>query len=166
MLESVLEAVIGALKKGGLEAGGEFPFESRRLTGPWICVYAGDCRSLDSGFGGYLGLKARDDGSQTELYGRRLELELLFDVYAPLKAGGSELCRRTADKLRGLTETFPQGLRILELSGGRMTAEEGMGAYRCSFRASCAALFLAEAYGDEGEFSDFVLKGVVDGVNN
>lgn len=165
MLESVLEAVIGTLKCEGLEAGGEFPFESGRLTGPWVCVYAGDCRSLDSGFGGYLGIKVRDDGSQAELYGRRLELELLFDVYAPLRFGGSELCRRTADRLRELTGAFPQGLRILELSGGKMTAEEDIGAYKCSFRASCLALLLAEALGDEDEFLDFVLKGVVDGVN-
>lgn len=164
MIEKVLKAALGAVEKLGYKACGEFSFESKELEGALVCVSAGECRCMDSGMGRYLGFREEADGSFTEIFGKRLEPELIFKVYAPFGEKGAGLCRDVCSALCGLEKFFPSGLRLLELDSGEMEAEEALAAYRVVCRARCAAIFLAEAASGEDEFLDFVLKGDVEGV--
>lgn len=164
MIEKVLKAAVGAVEKLGYKACSEFSFESKELEGALVCVSAGECRCMDSGMGRYLGFREEADGSFTEIFGKRLEPELIFKVYAPFGEKGAGICRDVCSALCGLEKFFPSGLRLLELDSGEMEAEEALAAYRVVCRAKCAAIFLAEAASGEDEFLDFVLKGDVEGV--
>lgn len=165
MIEKVLKAVTEALKQEGFETRKEFSFASEELRGPLVCVSAGQYKCLDAGMGRYLGVRREENGAQRELFGKRLELELVFEVYAPFGEDGAALCRSTADRLCGLADILPEGIRLLEMSCGALEAREALAAYSISCRARCMALFTADASGDEDEFLDFVLKGVVRDVN-
>lgn len=164
VIEKVLKAAVSAVEKLGYKACSEFSFESKELKGALVCVSAGECRCMDSGMGRYLGFREEADGSFTEIFGKRLEPELIFKVYAPFGEKGAGLCRDVCSALCGLEKFFPSGLRLLELDSGEMEAEETLAAYLVVCRAKCAAIFLAEAASGEDEFLDFVLKGDVEGV--
>ena len=164
MIEKVLKAAVGAIERLGYRACEEFSFESGELEGALVCVSAGECRCMDPGMGRYLGFREEADGSFTEIFGKRLEPELIFRVYAPFGEKGAGLCREVCGALCGMERFFPSGLRLLELDGGEMEAVEALAAYCVVCRAKCAAVFLAETVSEDEEFLDFVLKGDVEGV--
>lgn len=165
MTGQVLEAVVAALAGEGYLAVREFPFASRRPEGPLICVSPGECRWVQAGMGGYMGQRREADGSITEIFGRRMEMELIFGVYVPFCDEGEGLCRATADALTRAKGIFPSGLKVEKMTWGAMEAKEELGAYVLECRAECNAWFSAEAPEGQEEFLDFVLKGVVIGVD-
>lgn len=166
MVDSILDAVIKVLTDAGLRAFREFP--SRAADKKEICVTVGArrCKYLGSGMGEYLGIRAEESGAVTELYGKKLEMELVFDVFSPFGAKpDAGACVRCSDELQALTGFFPSGLRLLEFCSGEVTADEELSAFRCECTAACLAFLIAEDEDGQGEFMDFVLKGVVEGVN-
>lgn len=165
MLDSVLDQVTGILTGHGFHAFREFPDSRMHRDKVSVCVGAEGCKSLSSGLGDYLGVRTEDNGAETELFGRRLELTLAFEIFSPFEVTGAAGCTQCADELRRLLLRFPSGFRLLETTCGEVTADEELSSFRCTFRVKCIAFLVAEDLGGQGEFLDFVLKGVVDGVN-
>ena len=108
----------------------------------------------------YLG--RRQEGSRwREVYGRRMELTLSLDLYAPAELG-TEGCDRALETLhRVMLEGLPSGLRPKELcwEEAAWDQETAMFLRRGSLR--CEAVFTAQAEEDNELVTDFILKGVV-----
>ncbi len=165
MLNDVLDAVVAVLKAGGLNAFREFPEQRADMkTGVSVSVGMDSCKYLSSGMGEYLGTREGPGGSaDTELFGRKLELELRFEIYSPFGSRfGASGCVECADALRRCALKLPSGLRVLDFKFGEISADEKLSAYKCACSARALAFMVAESNGGEGEFLDFVLKGTVD----
>lgn len=165
MLNNVLDAVVNVLKAEGINAFREFPEQRADLkTGVSVSVGVESCRYLSSGMGEYLGTREGSGGSaDTELFGRRLELGLRFEIYSPFGTQfGASGCVECADALRSCIDKLPSGLRIIDLTIGEVSADEKLSAYRCVCSYSTLAFMVGESDGSDSEFLDFVLKGTVD----
>ncbi|NCB73454.1 MAG: hypothetical protein EOM51_01735 [Clostridia bacterium] len=165
MLNDILDAVVNVLKAEGINAFREFPEQRADLkTGVSVSVGIESCKYLSSGMGEYLGTRAGSGGSaDTELFGRRLELGLRFEIYSPFGTQiGASGCVECADALRGCIDKLPSGLRVIELKFGEVSADEKLSAYRCVCSSSALAFMVGESDGGDVEFLDFVLKGTVD----
>lgn len=162
MVDLILEPVVRVLSDGGLRAFRAFPARLRDRKGPCVIVGLRSYKCLSGGLGEYLGFREKENGETIELYGKRLELELLFEVYAPFEgAEDAGACVRFAESIGALTEGFPSGLRPLEFICGEAKADEELGCFRCECVLQCSAFLVAEGIGEQGEFLDFVLKGVI-----
>jgi len=168
MLNDILDAVVNAIKSAGINAFREFPEKRDDLkSGASVSVGADSCKCLSSGLGEYLGTRAGAGGSgDAELFGRRLELELRFEIYSPFGAAyGAADCVRCADSLRECFGVLPPGLKALDMECGEIKADEELSCFRCSCALHALAFLVAESTGGETEFLDFVLKGTVDSGN-
>jgi hypothetical protein len=109
----------------------------------------------ESGAIEYLGEKTDEKTQQpVSVYGRRMRLTLLLEVYAPreLGAAGCETAAETA---------LPEGLKLKTIQWGKAGWDKTAGMFRLEANAKYAAYFVAEAAEDETVFTDFVLKGTV-----
>lgn len=158
-LRQVRDAVIHALRDGGLAAEAAFPSKwaaGRNTALASVCVGTAEDRAL--GFCGYLGETQGRDGQVREVYGKRLEGIVNLDI----RAEGAAACEAGAETAATvLLEKLPEGIRPGELSWEALAWEKQTGLFLRRGKLRCEALFLAEA-GDEGpEFLDFILKGVL-----
>ena len=168
MLDDILEAVVAAMKAEGLNAFREFPERRTDLkTGVSESVGIDSCKQLSSGMGEYLGTRAGEGGTaDTELFGRRLELELRFEIFSPFGTSfGASGCVQGGDRLRACFCKLPSGIRVLDMKSGEISADEKLSAYRCVCNLRALAFMVAESDGENTEFLDFVLKGTVDSGN-
>ncbi len=168
MLNTVLDTVVSVLRAEDLNAFREFPERRADLkTGVSVSVGIDSCKYLSSGMGEYLGTRAGIGGKDdTELFGRRLELELRFEIYSPFgTAFGASGCVQCLDSLRASFGKLPSGIRALDMDCGEICAEDKLSAYKCVCKLRCLAFMVAESDGNETEFLDFVLKGIVDSGN-
>ena len=157
MLESVLSAVVTALGQQGLSAVAEYPRSAAELSdGTLYTVGAGSCKCISSGLGDYLGVRAGGGGeSDTELYGRRLELTLCIEAF--LADESAETSAQT------LISALPEGLRCESVQSGELRWDRELECLRREHRLQCTAFLLAESSGgDESEFLDFKLKGTIE----
>ena len=165
LTDVVLNAVVEILEREGINAFLQFPERAADLkNGVFVCLSVDKCRSLSSGLGEYLGVLSGMGGKpDKELYGRRLELELGFEIFSPYGEGfGATACLKCADKLKSLHMLFPSGIQALEFSYGEISADDELAVFRCLCKLSCTAFLIAEGDGDESiEFLDFVLKGTI-----
>ncbi|PKM72483.1 MAG: hypothetical protein CVU91_08820 [Firmicutes bacterium HGW-Firmicutes-16] len=168
MLDSFLDAVVIALKSESISAFREFPEKRADVkTGVSVSVGLGDCKCVSSGMGEYIGTRAGEGGSDdTELFGRRMELTLLFEIYSPVGAPhGAAACVKCTDRLRDCMAKLPSGLKALEMESGEVCMDEKLACFRCVCTIRALAFLVAESDGTETEFLDFVLKGTVDSGN-
>lgn len=168
MLDDVLDEVVTALKQKNINAFREFP-EKRAEMRSGVSVFVGieSCKYLSSGMGEYLGVRAGGEGDgDKELFGKRLELELGFEIFSPfgVKFGASG-CVQCADSLRSCFGRLPSGIKALEMSCGEVYADEKLSAFRCQCKLRCLVFLIAESDGGDIEFLDFVLKGTVNSGN-
>lgn len=164
MLDAVLDEVVAALKAGGVSAFRAFPETAETLPAAGgVSVGVDSYVVRNSGLGDYLGTRAADGGAaEKELYGKKLSLTLGLELFVPFGgAAGAAGCDKAADKLRDALAALPEGLRVLEMDCGEVSADETLGAYRCRCAAKCLAFLVAETDGGEPEFKDFKLKGLV-----
>ena len=164
MLDTILDEIVAALKAAGVCAFRAFPETAEALpAGGGVSVAVEAYRVSGSGMGDYLGTRAASGGQgEKELFGRRLELTLGLDVFAPFGGtAGAAACDRAADALRLALAALPAGVKLLEMDCGEVSADEALGAYRCRCEAKCVAFLVAETDGEAPEFTDFKLKGSV-----
>lgn len=158
-LRQIRDAVISALRDGGLAAEAAFP---SRWTGegkaPLATVSVGAAEGKNIGFAGYLGETRDDSGRVREVYGRRLEGVISVNVWAQGAADCEEGTETAAAVLLG---GLPQGIRPGELSWEALSWDKKMGLFLRRGKLRCEALFLAEGDEETGVFLDFILKGVV-----
>ena len=168
MLDTVLDSMVDALKAGGIDAFREYPNMGAVLSsGVFVCVGAESCKALSPGFGDYLGIKTDPiSGELKELYGKRLELIISFEVFSPFgEAFGADACVGCADKLSALLCSLPSGLSCIELNRGEVSADNELSVFRCLCSLRCLAFFLAEKSENDAEFLDFILKGALGSAN-
>lgn len=157
MLDAVIDALVGVLTEGEVNAQRCFPEAGADYSKDCVCVDAKSCRSLSAGFADYVGVRTKADGSETELYGKRLELAAGIEVYSPTAKG----CTVLADRVSKLLTALPEGLKAIGLERGEVSFDNRLGAFHCGCVLTCTAVFVAESGGDDGEFLDFILKGSV-----
>ena len=160
-LRQIRDAVIAALRGGGLEAEAAFPakWAAERET-PLATVSVGAAEGRALGFCGYLGETRDKDGEAREVYGKRLEGVISVD----LRAARAAVCEEGAETAAAvLLGGLPEGVRPGELSWEALAWDRQTGLFLRRGRLKCEALFLAESGGQEPEFLDFILKGVLQG---
>lgn len=158
-LKQMRDAVIAALRAGGMAAEAAFPakWAAERKT-PLASVFVGAAEGKALGLCGYLGETRDAGGGVREVYGKRLEGVIAVEVRAG-RAADCEAGSETAAAV--LLGKLPEGIRPGELSWEALAWEKETGLFLRRGKLQCEALFLAEA-GDEGpEFLDFMLKGVL-----
>ena len=158
-LRQIRDAVIRALRDGGLAAEAAFPAKwAAERTTPLATVDVGTAEGRALGFCGYLGETRGEDGRVREVYGKRLEGVITVDIRAP----GALECREGGETAAAvLLGTLPEGIRPGELRWEGLVWERETGLFLRRGYLRCEALFLAEA-GEEGPaFLDFILKGVL-----
>ena len=116
----------------------------------------------ESGAIEYLGEKV-DEMTQemVAVYGRKMLLTLLTEVYAPRTMGAAG-CEEAAEAItQAMMTALPEGLKLRTLQWGKTGWDKTTGMFRLDASAKYAAYFVAEAAEDETVFTDFVLKGTV-----
>ena len=158
-LRQIRDAVISALRAGGLEAEAAYPgkWAAERKT-PLATVAVGAAEGRALGFCGYLGETQGADGQVREVYGKRLEGVISVD----LRAARAAVCEEGAETAAAvLLGSLPEGIRPGELRWEALAWERETGLFLRRGKLKCEALFLAERGDQETEFLDFVLKGVL-----
>ena len=133
--------------------------ERERIGAPFVLVSLRRCDALSGGFQEYLGeLYNENTGAWEEFYGKKLELELGLDLYAP-EAASEDALQELAEKLvQALTLEQPQGLRVGEITCGGIEWDRNQRCLRQEITAKCTA-WLRAVCADSGEFLDFELRG-------
>lgn len=159
-LRQMRDAVLRALREGGLAAEAAFPphWAGEGKTA-LATVAVGAAEGKNIGFSGYLGEREDPSGQVREVYGKRLEGTVTVDVWAQRAADCEDGGETAAEVLLG---GLPEGLRPGELSWEGLAWDKKTGLFLRRGRLRCEALFLAEAGEDGGVFLDFQLKGAVD----
>ena len=159
-LDSIRERMTEYLRGKGVEAVTAWPDTARRpLAGPVAAVSLRACSGGPAGFQDYLGERWDEGaGRWMELYGKRVRLTFGLDLYAPRSSGAAGL-RTAFDALAdALRADGPEGLRMMELSGGEVEYDQNAGLFRCPAQAVCEAYLYAVAE-EGGAFLDFEIRG-------
>ncbi len=157
MFDTVMDAVLAALAAAGIDAARELDMTPGcAVSTPFVCagVKGGSLKS--SGCGEYLGVSDAN-GAQTEIYGYRAELELGFSVFAPTAQESAACWDKVCQALGGC----PAGLKMRAFICGEAEYDDVSDSIRRDCRAQCFAYLIRETAGEEGEFTDFVLRGAV-----
>lgn len=160
-LRQIRDAVISALRTGGLEAEAAFPGRwAAERKAPLATVSVGAAEGRALGFCGYLGETQDQTGQVREVYGKRLEGIVAVDV----RARRAEDCEHGGETAAAvLLGKLPEGIRPGELSWEALAWEKETGLFLRRGKLRCEALFLAESGDEEPAFLEFVLKGVLQG---
>ena len=166
MLESVVSPVVEAIGGAGVRAVRAYPKRPLCEKGaPLVCVSVARAKGVPAGLGSYLGVETDPvTGLGREIYGSRCELELALDIYVPADAeDAGEECMRCVNLVSGALRSLPEGIKISSLSFGEMAADPQTGRFLCRGTAAASAFFIAREAEGEGEFTDFILRGSVQG---
>ena len=151
----VKRAVAAAIKAAGCAAIESYSEEQlKRYATAVAAVGTKETVIEESGAAQYLGEKVDEATQETvSVYGRKMLLTLLVEVYAPRTLGAAG-CEKAA-------EALPEGLKLGSLQWGKIGWDKTTGMFRLDASSKYAAYFVAEAAEDETVFTDFVLKGTV-----
>ena len=161
MLDEILDAVTDALEDAGLSVVMNYPLD--RLCDNFegvVCVGLKSSEITSAGSGGYIGEKTNADGSISELYAVRAENVVSMDIYEPMESG-VQGCLETFEKISAAVGQLSDGLRVGTLVCCSAEPDEYTGMMHCPVEMHCTAYLIAEADEDSDEFTDFVLRGVL-----
>ena len=159
----VKRAVAAAIKAAGCAAIESYSEEQlKRYAAAVAAVGTKETVIEESGAAQYLGEKVDEATQETvSVYGRKMLLTLLIEVYAPRMLGAAG-CEEAAETItQAMMTALPEGLKLGSLQWGKTGWDKTMGMFRLDASAKYAAYFVAEAAEDETVFTDFVLKGTV-----
>lgn len=161
-IERIREEMARYLNSHGVRALTAWPGQERSaLTGPAAAVSLRSCQAGPSGFQDYLGERFNpDSGRWEELYGKRAELRLGLDLYAGAGTDGQDLQSAFDRLVRALQQGGPQGVQVLEISGGETAFDSAQGLLHRPVEALCR-VWLCAAAEPGGEFLDFDIRGGV-----
>jgi len=161
MLETILSSVAETLAGEKLPVVRQYPAKRRALPGgSAVCVGLKSSTITPAGSGGYLGLRENEDGSVSELYALRAETVVTLDIYEPLERG-TGACLERFEALSAALGKLPGGLRANTIVCGAPEPDSLTEMLRCPVEMHCTAFLTARADEDSGEFTDFVLRGVL-----
>ena len=159
MLTSVIGTVAAALSDADLPAVSTWPKAALDRSESCICVGAAHAEACAGGFARYLGLETDPETGEHEVYGLNCALELRLDIYAPLsESNAAETCLDLFDTAAETICAMP-GLRVEALQCDSPTPDKETGMFHLRGGVKCSAMLLCSADGEDGTFSDFVLRG-------
>lgn len=162
-LDALRTVVAEQLRRAGLNAVTAMEStRANRWRGAVAAISLSRVACVPGGFQDYLGTRADPKtGIEREFYGRKAELTLALDIYAP-REGGERTCQRAAAKLaEELLCRGAAGLPVLELETGRVEFLEREGLYRQPVSCRCGAWLVARMDEGRGAFADFEVRGRV-----
>lgn len=161
-LEHICQVMAEFLQKQGVRAVAAWPADPRQeREEPVVVVSVRGCKAGPAGFQDYLGERYDEKtGRWEERYGKKAELTLGLDIYAP-ERGGGEAVQAAFDALAGvLICGGPPGLDLLEFSCGQTIRDPESRRLKRPVEAVCTA-WLCAVTDVGGAFVDFELRGVV-----
>ncbi len=162
-VKQVKRAVVKAMTDAGVTAVESYSAERFKMSKCAVTAVGVRETVIEPGGGlAYLGQRADEKTQEVrEVYGRKMDLTLSMDVYAPRGLGvdGCEEAAETA--MQALMTALPEGLGLREMQLGQTEWDKATGMFRLCASARYAAYFLCERAEDETVFTDFVLKGTV-----
>ena len=133
--------------------------ERTALAGPKAVVSVRKCQVGPAGFQDYLGERFdKDSGQWRELYGRKAELTLGLDLYAPEETEGAELERAVFRLARALVRGGPPDVGVKELAWGETERDGKSRLLRRTVRAVCVVRLTGEEE-PSAVFSEFEVRG-------
>ena len=162
-VKQVKRAVVKAMTDAGVTAVESYSAERFKMSKCAVTAVGARETVIEPGGGlAYLGRKADEKTQEVrEVYGRKMDLTLSLDVYAP-REFGADGCEETAEMaMQALMTALPEGLKLRELHLGQTEWDKVTGMFRLRASAAYEAYFLCEMAEDETVFTDFVLKGTV-----
>ncbi|MDO4813236.1 MAG: hypothetical protein Q3995_06960 [Eubacteriales bacterium] len=162
-IQQVRTAVVNAIGSAGVTAITAYSMEElKKYASAVAAVGTREVSITRCGTSEYLG--QRYDavrGTVREVYGRSMELSLSLDIFVS-RAVGANACEETAETVTQVMMTaLPCGLRTQELRWEQVQWDKTYGMFRLAGTAKYEAYFTAESAGDPTEFTDFILRGVV-----
>lgn len=159
----VKKAVIEAIAAAGGTAAERYGAEKfRTITHAVTAVGAREMVIEPGGGPEYLGRRVDEKTQEVrETFGRRMELTLSLDVYAPRELGADGCGKEAETVTQALMTALPEGLGLREMRWGAAEWDKTTGMFRLCASARYAAYFLCERAEDETVFTNFVLKGTV-----
>ena len=129
------------------------------LTAPTAVVtvrgFAADC----GGFADYLGERYDEEKSRwEEVYGKKVQLTLGLDLYAPERSSEGEMQALLEQIVRVLTLECPEGMQVGEFTCAETKWDEGQRKLKREVSLKCT-LWLQAVMDEYGEFLDFELRG-------
>ena len=161
-IEAILSGVRSALETAEVaDVMTAFPAgEKKRFTEPVVALGVRAGESVSAGFSEYMGERYdEDDDAYYEIYGKKLELTLGVDIYAP-KESGAGACLDVLAKIIAALPALPSGIRIKRFSCGETGFDAGTGMLLLKADMPCLCFMYADNTGDS-ELLDFTLKGVL-----
>lgn len=131
------------------------------LSGVAAVIGVEETTSSDAGQWNYLGMSYDATQDQTmERYGRKLQLQLYIDLYAPKDQ--AEACGQSIEKLEELLlDPLYAGVRAQTVHCDALGVDSASGYLKCRCSAACTAYFTASRIDESAMLTDFELKGVV-----
>lgn len=156
------DAAVRQLRQAGLNAVAAMDgTQAARWREAVAAVSVSRVTCAPGGFQDYLGVETGADGREREVYGRRAELTLTLEVFAPRDGGGDACQKAVQAAMECLACQGAAGLPALEVRTGRVEFLERDGLYRQEAVCRCGAWLTARADGEAGRFTDFEVKGRV-----
>lgn len=153
MFDSVIASVITWLTGAGISAVGKFPDTAIGRDTAVVAVSVKSGVLTSSGAGNYLGIYEYG-GTLKEVYGSRAELCFALDIYCP-----DSDCTAVFDDIAAEIYGLPDGLKLKCLECGSPEFDTASGMFRLSCSMKCTAILVRTEAEEQGEFTDFVLRG-------
>ena len=126
---------------------------------PLVVVTLREYAALPAGFEHYLGERYNDKtAAWEEVYGRKVELTLGLDLYAPEMGREEELQRLLERLTQVLTLSAPAGIQVERIACGETRWDEKQRVLKREVSAVCTA-WLVAACPEGAEFLEFELRG-------
>lgn len=161
-LEAILSAVSTALQDiNAADIISAFPADSKkRFVSPVIAIGVRKGETVSAGFSEYMGERFdQEHGTYYEVYGKKLELTLGVDIYAP-KDSGAGACLDVAAEVISLLPTLPSGIKVKSFSCGEARFDTVTGMFLLRAEMHCLCFMYADKT-DDAELLNFTLRGVL-----
>ena len=160
--DSIIAAVTGHLGNYTDVTVSAYPFgKMKDNTKPVVAVTIEEAESTSAGAGDYLGIFSDTETGDRELYGRYLEVTLGLYIYSPdSKEYGAEGCQRVFGQIVSAFSESRLPVKVRTLQCGKTEYDNVVRMYKCKALSKCRCFMTAEIR-EDGEFTDYILKGVM-----
>lgn len=133
--------------------------ERNAMSAPAVLVTVKEYHACSAGFEDYLGEQYNEEkGIWEELYGKKVEVTLGLDLYAPERESEQSLQTLLERLISLLTLEAPDGLQVGNITCGQTKWDEGQRRIKREVSARCT-LWLRAVCSEGTEFLDFELRG-------
>lgn len=161
MIDTVLKNIVALLQNAGIDAMLQYPTTVLdRKRGPVVCVAVKSGTRSGCGLGDYLGIRS-DNGAMRELYGCRLKLTVSLDIFVPWGEESISSAMECFSNISDALYALPSGLKPQKIHCGTAKPDKETEMLKCPAEMECVAVLICEKDAESGEFTDFVLKGVL-----